>query len=139
MKMMEKSLMKMTTNQAMDVCKVNRVKVEDFDEAIPVVQVRVGKFEVRNVLLNGKFGVNIISKILRKKLGLRNPQLTSFVIRMVDQPKVQPMGLIQNLKMNMVGSIYKILVIVLKMENGVEAYSMLLGRPWLKQAKTHHN
>ncbi len=131
--------MKMTTNQAMDVCKVNRVKVEDFDEAIPVVQVRVGKFEVRNVLLNGKFGVNIISKILRKKLGLRNPQLTSFVIRMVDQPKVQPMGLIQNLKMNMVGSIYKILVIVLKMENGVEAYSMLLGRPWLKQAKTHHN
>jgi hypothetical protein len=25
------------------------------------------------------------------------------------------------------------------MENGVEAYSMFLGRPWLKQAKAHHN
>ncbi len=25
------------------------------------------------------------------------------------------------------------------MENGIEAYSMLLERPWLKQAKVHHN
>jgi hypothetical protein len=25
------------------------------------------------------------------------------------------------------------------MEDILEAYSMLLGRPWLKQAKTHHD
>jgi hypothetical protein len=25
------------------------------------------------------------------------------------------------------------------MENGIEAYSMLLETPWLKQAKVHHN
>jgi hypothetical protein len=25
------------------------------------------------------------------------------------------------------------------MENGMEAYSMLLGRPWLKLARAHHN
>ncbi len=37
MKMMEKSLMKMKTNQVTNVCNVNIVKVEDFDEAIPVV------------------------------------------------------------------------------------------------------
>jgi hypothetical protein len=37
MKMMEKSLMRMKTNQVIDVCNVNIVKVEDFDEAIPVV------------------------------------------------------------------------------------------------------
>ncbi len=28
---------------------------------------------------------------------------------------------------------------MLNMENGVEAYSMLLGHPWLKLAKAHHN
>jgi hypothetical protein len=28
---------------------------------------------------------------------------------------------------------------MLNMENGVEAYSMLLGRSWLKLAKAHHN
>ncbi len=34
MKMMEKSLMKTKANQVTNVCKVNIVKVEDFDEAI---------------------------------------------------------------------------------------------------------
>jgi len=58
---------------------------------------------------------------------------------MVDQRKVQPMGLIRNLKINLAGCVYKILIIVLKMESGIEAYSMFLGRPWLKQAKAHHN
>jgi hypothetical protein len=27
---------------------------------------------------------------------------------------------------------------MLNKENGVEAYSMLLGRPWLKLVKVHH-
>ncbi len=36
--------MKMKTNQMMDVCKVSIVKVEDFDEVIPVVQVQISKF-----------------------------------------------------------------------------------------------
>jgi hypothetical protein len=49
------------------------------------------------------------------------------------------MGLIRNLKINLAGCVYKILITVLKMENGIEAYSMFLGRPWLKQAKAHHN
>ncbi len=93
MKMIEKSLMKMKKNQVIDVCKVSQLKVEDFDEAMPIVQVQIGKFEVRDVLLDGRSGVNIISKSLRKKLGLRKPQLTSFVICMADQRKVEPMGL----------------------------------------------
>ncbi len=28
---------------------------------------------------------------------------------------------------------------MLKMEDTLEAYSMLLGRPWLKQTKVHHD
>jgi len=75
------------------------------------------------------FDVNIISKSLRNKLGLRKPQLASCVVCMAAQWKVQPMGLIQNLKIDLVGYVYKISITILKMENGVEAYSMLLGRP----------
>jgi hypothetical protein len=33
----------------------------------------------------------------------------------------------------------EISIMVLNMENGIEAYSMLLGRLWLKQAKVHHS
>jgi hypothetical protein len=48
-------------------------------------------------------------------------------------------GLIRNLKINLTSCDYKISVIVLNMENGVEANSMLLGQPWLKLARAHHN
>jgi hypothetical protein len=104
-----------------------------------VVQVRIGKFGVRDVLLDGRCGVNIISKSLRKKVGLRNPQLAPFVVRMVDQKKAQPLGLIRKLKIYLGGYVYKTLVTTLNMEHRIEAYSMLLGQSWLKQTKAHHN
>jgi hypothetical protein len=52
---------------------------------------------------------------------------------------IKVIGLIRNLKINLTGCDYKISVIVLNMENGVEAYSMLLGWPWLKLTRDHHN
>jgi hypothetical protein len=52
---------------------------------------------------------------------------------------VQPIGLIRNLEIDLVGCEYKISIIVLNMENGTKTYSMFLGRPWLKQAKANHN
>jgi hypothetical protein len=70
--------------QIANVYKITTTKVEDFDEAIPVVQVRVGKFRVRDVLLNDKSSVNIIFESLKKKLVLRKPKLAPFIVRMVD-------------------------------------------------------
>jgi hypothetical protein len=55
---------------------------------MPIVQVRVGKFEVRDVLLDGGSNVNIIFESLRKKLGLKRLQLAPFVVQMVAQWKV---------------------------------------------------
>jgi hypothetical protein len=75
---MTKSLLKMEEVQIADVCKVIATKIEDFDESILIVQIRVGKFGIRS-------NVNIISKSLRKKLGLRRPKLAPFVVRMDDQ------------------------------------------------------
>jgi hypothetical protein len=83
--------------------------------------------------------VNIISKSLRKKLGLKKPKPAPFVVRMVDQRKVQPIGLIRNLKIDLVGCENKFYVIMLNMGNETKIYSMLLGRPWLKQTKANHN
>ncbi len=100
----------------------------------------MGKFEIRDVLLDGGFNVNIIFfESLKKKLRLRRLQLVPFVVQMVDQRKVQQIGLIRNLKINLAGCVYKISIIVLNMENGVEVYFMLLGWPWLKLATAHHN
>jgi hypothetical protein len=60
-------------------------KIENFDKVMPIVQVRMGKFEIRDVLLDGGFNVNIIFfESLRNKLRLRRLQLVPFVVQMVD-------------------------------------------------------
>jgi hypothetical protein len=67
-----------------DVYKVTAIKVEDFDEAILVVQVCIGKFGMKDVLLDGRSNVNIIFESLMKKLGLKKPKPTPFVIKMAN-------------------------------------------------------
>jgi hypothetical protein len=71
-----------------DVYKITSTKVEDLDEVILVVQVCIRKFGVRDILLDGGSGVNMISESLRKKIGLKKPKLAPFVVRMADQKKV---------------------------------------------------
>jgi hypothetical protein len=63
----------MKEDQVVDVCKII-TKVENFDEVMPIVQVWVGKFEVRDMLLDGGSIVNIIFDHLTKKLELKGPQ-----------------------------------------------------------------
>ncbi len=83
--------------------------------------------------------MNIIFESLRKKLGLKKPKPTPFVVRMANQRKVQLVGLIRNLKIDLAGCEYNIFVTMLNIENGTKTYLMLLGRPWLKYAKANHN
>jgi hypothetical protein len=47
---------------------------------MPIVQIWVGKFETRDVLLDNGSGVNIVFESLKKKLGLKKPQSTPFVV-----------------------------------------------------------
>ncbi len=49
--------------------KVTIAKIEDFDLAMLIIQVWIGKFGVSDVLLDGGSSVNIISNSLKKKLG----------------------------------------------------------------------
>jgi hypothetical protein len=60
-KMMTISLLKMEEVLIANICKVTTTEIKDFDEAILVVQIHVGKFGIRDVLLDGGLGVNIIS------------------------------------------------------------------------------
>jgi len=71
-----------------NVCKITNKKIENFEEAMLVLWVWVQKYGMKNVLLNGGSNVNNILESLRKKLGLRRPQLAPFVIMMVNKWKV---------------------------------------------------
>jgi len=58
---------------------------------------------------------------------------------MVDQQRVQPMGIFKNLLIRIFGLEFFIIARVLRMEGLNNEYSMLLGRPWLQQSKVHHD
>jgi len=65
-------------------------------------------------------------------LGLPKPKLAPYNLRMVDETTTKPMGLIKDLKIYVHGIPYIIMFTIL--QNNV-ADSMLLGKPWLKDAK----
>jgi hypothetical protein len=67
-----------------------------------IIQVQIGKNTIEDVLLDGGFGVNIITKQLRLILGLPKPKPTPYNLRMVDQTTIKPMGLIRYLKIHVI-------------------------------------
>jgi hypothetical protein len=75
-----------------------------------------------------------------RKLGIEKQlEVAPFTIKMADQRKVTSLRIIKNLKINIGRLTFKITVTVIKMENQKNIYSMLLGRPWLKQTRAKHD
>ncbi len=104
-----------------------------------VIQVQIRKNIVEDVLLDGGSRINIITKQLRLKLGLPKPKLVPYNMKMRDQTTTKPMGLICDLKIYVHGIPYVITYTILQ-NNIIDAsYSMLLRRPWLKDAKVAHD
>ncbi len=65
------------------------------------------------MLLDGGFGVNIITEQLKLRLGLPKSKPTPYNLRMVDQTTTKPMGLIRDLKIYVHGIPYIKMFIIL--------------------------
>jgi hypothetical protein len=78
-----------------------------------VIQVQIGKNTIKDVLLDGGSGINIIIKQLRLKLGLPKLKLAPYNLRMENQTTTKPMGLIKDLKIYVHGIPYTTTFIVL--------------------------
>jgi hypothetical protein len=63
-----------------------------------IIQVQIGKNIIEDVLLDGGFGINIITKQMRLRLGLLKPKPTPYNMRMADQTTTKLVGLIRDLK-----------------------------------------
>jgi hypothetical protein len=103
-----------------------------------VIQVYIGKNTIKDVLLDGGFGVNIIMERLRLRLGLLKPKPTPYNLRMVDQTITKLVGLIRDLKIYVHGIPYITVFIILHNSVVDSSYSMLVGRPWLRDVKVAH-
>ncbi len=71
-------------------------------------------------------------------LGLLKPKPAPYNLRMVDQTTKKPMGLIRNLKIYVHGIPYITMFTIFHNNVVNYSYSMLLGRPWLRDAKVAH-
>ncbi len=108
-------------------------------EVFMIIQIQVGKNIVEDVLIDGRASVNIITKNFKTKLGLPKPRLVPYHFKMVDQNMNKPLGFIKKLRIHIHGIPYVATFIVLK-NNVVDSnYSMLLGKPWLRDAKVTHD
>jgi len=87
------------------------------------------------MLLDGGFGINIITKDLWKKLGLLIPRITPYTLRITDHIFTKHVRLIQDLKILIHGIPYVVTIIVMRNNVLDSDYSMLLEHLWLCNAK----
>ena len=58
---------------------------------------------------------------------------------MVDQHKVQPLGIVRGWILEVVGLKFEVNFIVLKLKESNQQYPMILGRPWLRATKVNQD
>jgi hypothetical protein len=90
-----------------------RTIVVAIDNHMAIIQVQIGKNTIEDVLLDGGFKVNIITKQLRLRLGLPKLKSAPYNLRMVDQTTIKLVGLIKDLKIYVHDIPYIITFIVL--------------------------
>jgi len=73
------------------------------------------------------------------RLGLPKPKPAPYNLKMAYQTTIKPMGLIRDMKIYVLGIPY--ITTFTTLQNSVvdSSYSMLLGRPWLRDAKVAHD
>ncbi len=91
--------------------------------------------------MDGGFVVSSIIKQLRLRLrlGLLKPKHALYNLKMAYQITIKPLGLIRDLKTYVHNIPYITTFIILQNNVIYSNYSMLLGRPWLKDVKVAHD
>ena len=83
-----------------DVLHTEPVSAPITDESVPVVNVRLNGTPVYGAFLDGGSGVNVLSNSLCAELGITKFESAPFAVKMADQRRVQPLGLVKDLDLD---------------------------------------
>lgn len=86
-------------------------------------------------LLDGSSGVNILPEFLYTRLKLPKLEEAPFHLKMADQRRIQPLGILRNQQITVLRLTFPVNFVILKIDEGDSPYPILLGRPWFKQVK----
>ena len=119
--------------QAEDVVSLEQVEpVLD----VPVTYTRIPEISVGHrgvvipqVLIDGGARVNIVTRATCEKMGWLDWLPAQFLVRMADQRRVRPLGILQGIVLDIGGISFVMSFVVMGMEEANEEYNLLLGRP----------
>jgi hypothetical protein len=111
----------------------------EVNNQMAIIQVQVGKNIIEDVLIDGGVNVNIIIENSKTIVGLPKPRLDPYHFRMVDQNMTRRLRIIKFLRIHIHGIPFVATFTVLKNNVVNFSYFMLLGRPWLIDAKVTHD
>ncbi|MCO5577846.1 hypothetical protein L7F22_031681 [Adiantum nelumboides] len=111
------------------------VQPVDVDYRLPVISVKMEKMFMPGVLIDGGSGVNVLPEETCRKLNITCWDPAPFQVKMADQRRIQPLGIVRNTVIEIGGLKFKVNFVVLQLEESSQSYPMILGRPWLRAAK----
>jgi hypothetical protein len=91
------------------------------------------------MILDGVSGVNIITKKMKVQLGLSKLKPTPYNLCMANQTIAKPLALIKDLRILVHGIPYALTIIEIQSSVLDFNYFMLIGHPWLRDAKVSHD
>ena len=109
------------------------------DPGAPTIDVTIDGVMVTGVQVDGGSSVNLMNSETMHGLDMKNLVPTSLILRMADQSRVKPMGILRSVITTIAGIQYPIDYIVFKLNSSSLSYPILLGRPWLYQAKAKND
>ena len=113
---------------------VNEVTISP-DPGAPTVDVVKDGIVLQGVQLDGGSSINLMNLDTMKGLQLTGLQDTKLMLRMADQSRVKPLGILSDVKTTIAGNPYWIDYIVFQPNSPHASYPILLGRPWLKESQ----
>jgi hypothetical protein len=105
------------------------------DPGTPIVDVMIDGSLIQGVQIDGGSSVNLMNQETMDEIGLINMISTPIILRMANQSKVKPLGILKQVPTLVGGIEYKIDYIIFKITESISSYLILLDRPWLYLAK----
>ena len=96
-------------------------------------------YNVVSSIVDGGLCINIIAKKLYDAWELPKMEPAPFSIKLADQRRVTPLGLVKNVPVKVAGIRFLIAFVVMDLPLHSSSFSVLLGRPWLKAVAVMHD
>ena len=94
---------------------------------------------VPGVQIDGGSSVNLMTERTMELLDLTNLVPTTLTLRMADHSRVKPRGVLKNVLTIISGHSFHVDYVVFELPDSSMSYPILLGRPWLFQAKAKND